>query len=232
MTKTTPVIAAGAVLCAGILLSGCGLSTIASPTKSETKGYDVTGSVTALDVEAGSGAIVVVGSSRTGVRVTETLHWKGDRPAAAHPVDGGTLRLSYECKGDDWACGVDYRVEVPEGMRVRVKTGSGDITLRAIGGDLDAFTGSGEIDANQLAGKRAIAETGSGDVELRFAGVPDDVQVSTGSGTGVVRVPSGSYQVTANTGSGDRTVDVSTDDVSPHRIVVKTGSGDAKVLKA
>ncbi|MEO3810006.1 DUF4097 family beta strand repeat-containing protein [Sphaerisporangium sp. B11E5] len=232
MTKTKTVIAAGAVLCAGIMLTGCGLRTIASPTKEQTKAYDVGGAVAAIDVESGSGAIVVVGSGRTGIRVTESMHWKGEQPKTKHPMDGDTLKLSYDCEPDDWNCGVDYRVELPAGTRVKVKTGSGDITLRALGGEVRATTGSGEIDANDLSGKHAVAETGSGDVELRFTVVPDDVQVSTGSGTGVVRVPAGNYNVTTNTGSGDKTVGVAADASSPHRIIVKTGSGDAKVLKA
>jgi hypothetical protein len=232
MTKTTPVIAAGAVLSAGILLSGCGLSTLASPTKQQTKAYDVAAGATALDVRSGSGEVVVVGSTRTGIRVTETMHWKGDQPKTEHPVEGGTLRLSYTCQADEWNCGVDYRVEVPAGMAIKIKSGSGDIVLRALGGDINAATGSGEIDANELAAKQAVIETGNGDVELRFAAVPDNVQVGTGSGTGIVRVPAASYHVTVNTGSGDRKIDVATDESSPHRIVVKTGSGDAKVLKA
>ncbi|MEU8382608.1 GntR family transcriptional regulator, partial [Streptosporangium sp. NPDC048865] len=30
--------------------------------------------------------------------VTETIHWRGDRPTPRHPVDGGTLTLRDECR--------------------------------------------------------------------------------------------------------------------------------------
>ncbi|MDH2425125.1 DUF4097 family beta strand repeat-containing protein [Sphaerisporangium sp. TRM90804] len=230
MTKT-PLIAAGAVLGAGLILSGCGLQHIASPTKEETKTYDVTGTLGVLHVKSGSGTIVVSESSRSSVKVVETMHWKGDKPVTRHPVDGGTLLLDYNCGENDWGCGVDYRVEVPRGLRVNADSGSGDITLRALSGEVHAKAGSGAIDANGLGGKRAIAETGSGDVELRFTTTPDDVKVGTGSGTGAVWVPQGTYHVTTSTGSGSRQVEVTTDESAPRRIVVKTGSGDAKVLK-
>ncbi|GAA1511921.1 hypothetical protein GCM10009677_51080 [Sphaerisporangium rubeum] len=232
MTKTT-MIAAGAVVCAGLVLSGCGLRTIASPTKEHSQTYDVTGGrVGALDVQTGAGDIEIVRGTGKRIRVTETMHWKSEQPKSEHPVDGGTLRLSYECARDDWNCGVDYRVELPDGMSAKLRTGSGDITLRSVSGELDAFTGSGDIDANGLTGHRAIAETGSGDVELRFTVAPFDVQVSTGSGNATVHVPADEYNVTAETGSGSRTVDVTTDASSERRLILKTGSGDAKVLKA
>ncbi len=96
---------------------------------------------------------------------------------------------------------------------------------------LETHTGSGDVDANGLAGKRVTADTGSGDVDLKFTAVPDRVDVETGSGNGTVWVPSGTYQVTTETGSGDRKIEVDQDVSAPHTVVVKTGSGDVKVLK-
>ncbi|GAA3811808.1 DUF4097 family beta strand repeat-containing protein [Sphaerisporangium flaviroseum] len=223
--------AAGAVLGTGLLLTGCGLQNIAAPTKEATQGYDVTEKIVNLRVDSGSGAIVVTESDRSGVHVTETLHWKSDKPVTRHPLQGDTLKLDYTCPDDEWTCGVDYKVEVPRGVRVNVSSGSGDITLSALSEQFQAKTGSGTIDANGLGGKRAVAEAGSGDIELRFTGAPDDVRVGTGSGEGIVRVPEGTYHVTTDTGSGERKVEVTSDESSPRRIVVRTGSGDAKVLK-
>ncbi|RCG32580.1 hypothetical protein DQ384_03550 [Sphaerisporangium album] len=225
------VLAAGAVLGAGLLLTGCGLGNIAGPTKQAEQAYDVTGDVGVLRVDSDSGAIVVTESRRSGVHVTETLHWKSTKPATSHPVSGGTLRLEHKCEGD-WGCDVDYKIEIPRGLDVRLETGSGDITLRSLTGELQARTGSGVIDARDLGGGRAVAETGSGDVELRFATAPRNVEVDTGSGDGVVHVPQESYHVTLDTGSGSHTLELPNDAASPRRIIVRTGSGDAKVLKA
>ncbi|WP_248960284.1 DUF4097 family beta strand repeat-containing protein [Sphaerisporangium perillae] len=224
-------IAAAALLGAGLLLTGCGLTDIAAPTKEEKNVYDVTEKTPVLHVESGSGEILVTESDRTGFHVTETLHWKSDKPVTRHPVEGDTLKLGYDCPNENWTCDVDYAIEVPRGVQVKLKTGSGDITLRALSGRFDADTGSGTIDANGLGGKQAVAKTGSGDVDLRFTAVPDNVDVRTGSGTGVVHVPQGAYDVNLSTGSGEKKIDVTDDDSSSRSIVVKTGSGDAKVLK-
>lgn len=229
------VIAAGAVLGTGLLLTGCGLQNIGAPTQEQAQSYDVSGKVKALQVDSGSGDVVVAESDRGSIHVTETIHWKSKdgKPVTRHPVTGDTVTLSFDCPSDvDWNCDVDYKIEVPRGTRMKLDSGSGDITLRSVTGELAAKTGSGTIDAKDLGGKKAVAETGSGDVELRYLSVPDDVTVGTGSGTGTVRVPQNTYDVTAKTGSGDRKIEVTNDPSSPRKIVVRTGSGDAMVLKA
>ncbi|GII78303.1 hypothetical protein Sru01_32850 [Sphaerisporangium rufum] len=223
--------AAGAVLGAALLLSGCGLRSLASPAQEKVQTYDVGGRLTMLKVDSGSGAIVVDQTGRSGVRVTETVHWTDDPPRTRHPVDGGTLTLDYDCPRDEWRCGVDYKIEIPRDLRVDLHTGSGDITLRAVSGELKAVTGSGEIGGSALTARRASAETGSGDVELRFATAPGTAELRTGSGSAIVRVPQDTYDVTARTGSGQKVVEVGTSASATRRIVVQTGSGDAKVLK-
>jgi DUF4097 and DUF4098 domain-containing protein YvlB len=221
------------VLASGLILTGCGLGNMVGPESEGKVAYDVSGTVATLRVESGSGDIMVVESDRSGVRVTETLHWRGNdgaRPETSHPVDGDTLTLTYRCPQMDWACGVDYRVDVPRGLDVKTDTGSGTITLRALSGPVDANTGSGDIDANGLSGKTLVGKTGSGEVDVRYTTLPDDVYVETGSGNGTVRVPQGAYDVTADSGSGDRRVDVTKDPSASRKIVVRTGSGDVNVL--
>ena len=87
----------------------------------DTATYDVNDKITVIDVHAGSGDIVVNESDRSGVHVIETRHWRGDKPANGHRVDAGTLDLEYHCD----ICSVDYQLEVPRGLDVKVDTGSG-----------------------------------------------------------------------------------------------------------
>ncbi|GGK82585.1 lipoprotein [Sphaerisporangium melleum] len=229
-TRPGRVLAAAALLGGGLLLTACGVTDLASPAKEETSAYDVDTKVPVLRVDAGAGDIRVTESDRAAFHVTEKLYWRNDKPVTEHPVQGDTLHLGYTCPRSGWSCGVDYTIEVPRGVRVSVKTGSGDVTLREVSGGLDVEAGSGTIDARGLSGGQAVARTGSGDVELRFTGTPDKVEVRTGSGTGVVHVPDGAYAVTAETGSGERKIAVTDDDSSPRTIVVRSGSGDAQVL--
>jgi len=222
---------AGMALASGLLLTGCGLGEFVKPANEAKLSYDVADKVSTLVVRSDSGDIVVDGSDRSDVHVTETSHWRGDdgdRPRATHPVNGGRLTLGYDCPG--WTCGVDYRVEVPRGLDVKVETGSGEITLRELSGSLDVTTGSGDIDANELSGKSLIGQTGSGDVTVKYTSAPDDIRLETGSGGGTVVVPPGTYNVRTETGSGEEKVGVTRDTGAPRQIVVKTGSGDVKVL--
>ncbi|WP_204043302.1 DUF4097 family beta strand repeat-containing protein [Acrocarpospora phusangensis] len=216
---------AGAVIGSTLVLTGCGMDFSFGRAQSVEE-YDITDKVTVLTVDTGSGDVVVSESDRSGIKVTETLHYRGDKPTDGHQVSGNTLELAYDCSD----CAVDYRVEVPRGLNVKVDTGSGTITLRALTGPIDVSTGSGDIEASDLSGRTAVADTGSGDVELRFDSAPDQTQVSTGSGEGVVYVPNGAYNVTLETGSGNRTVEVAQDPAAAKKIHIKTGSGDVKVL--
>nr|WP_170317304.1 DUF4097 family beta strand repeat-containing protein [Acrocarpospora corrugata] len=216
---------AGAVIGSTLVLTSCGMDLNFGRTQS-VEDYDVSDKVSSLVVDAGSGDVVVSESDRSGVKVTETLHYRGDKPTDGHRVSGDTLELSYDCSD----CAIDYRVEVPRGLNVTVDTGSGTITLRSLTGPLDVSTGSGDIEATGLTARTAVAKTGSGDVQLKFTSAPDQTEVSTGSGEGIVHVPKGPYHVTMETGSGEQTVQVTQDPAAARKIFIKTGSGDAKVL--
>lgn len=217
---------AAAVLGSALALTACDVN-VGFAEDQDSLSYDVPGKIALLETHTGSGEIVVNESGRPGVHVTETLHWRGDKPKDGHSVAGDTLVLKYDCDN----CSVDYRVEVPRGLDVKVDSGSGTITLRSLSGPVKASTGSGDIDASGLTGKRVDVDTGSGDIKVKFAAVPDQVDAETGSGNGTVWLPAGTYNVTAETGSGERKIDVVQDPSAPRTVVIKTGSGDAKVLK-
>lgn len=230
MRKKTVV--AGMLLGSALVLTACRFDLETGDREQAVVSYEVAEKLTALVVHAEAGEVVVNESDRSGVRVTETLHWNGDaraRPRTEHPVEGGTLTLRHTCSGN---CSVDSRIEIPKGLKVTLDTGSGGITLRALTGEVKAHTGSGDIEAGSLGAGRFVAETGSGDVEVRFGAVPGHVEIETGSGDAAVRLPQASYKVTAETGSGERTVKVADDPSSARSVLVRTGSGDAKVLPA
>ncbi|WP_329091966.1 MULTISPECIES: DUF4097 family beta strand repeat-containing protein [unclassified Streptosporangium] len=223
------MVVAGAVLGSVFVLSGCGdLALDFRDRQQEVVSYDVTGELAVLDAATGSGDIVIVESGRQAVRVTETLHWRGQKPVTEHPVDGGTLTLRENCEG--MSCSVDYKVEIPPGLTAKLDTGSGTITLRGLTGEVTAASGSGDIEAGGLNSKRFTADTGSGDIEARFSAAPEGVRLETGNGDVAAYLPKGGYDVTAETGSGDKIVEVTKDPSSPRKVTLRTGSGDAEVL--
>ncbi|WP_433439776.1 DUF4097 family beta strand repeat-containing protein [Nonomuraea sp. CA-141351] len=221
---------AGGLLASALLLTGCGLASIAGPDRHHTVTYQVTDKVTKLQLKSGAGDTVVTETDGTAVRVTETKNWRADdEPKAEHKVEGEALLLSYDCQSDWGSCSVDYKVEIPKGMAVDLDCGSGNITLRGLTGRLDAKLGSGDLDATGLGGKQVFAETGSGNIELKYASTPDSAELKAGSGDIVLNVPDGAYDLNTKMGSGDAKVSVKDDDSSPHKISLTAGSGDVTV---
>ncbi|MBF8185342.1 DUF4097 family beta strand repeat protein [Nonomuraea sp. K274] len=222
---------AGGLLASAVLLTGCGLAQIAGPSHQDTVSYQVTDKVAKLRVDGHAGDTVVTETDGTAIRVVETLRWHGDdKPKAEHKVEGDALIVTYDCPSDWGSCGVDYKIEIPKGLPVDLDSGSGDITLRDLTGDIEVFVGSGDVDAAGLTGKKVSAEAGSGNVELVYTSAPDDAKVEVGSGDVVLKVPDVAYDVSTDTGAGDAEVTVKTDGSSPHKISLASGSGDLSVL--
>jgi hypothetical protein len=221
---------AGGLLASALLLTGCRLDGFGGPTNQDTVSYEVTDKVAKLHLSGQAGDSVITETGGTAIRVVETLRWSETKPEAEHVVEGDTLRVSYDCKGTWGNCGVDYKIEVPKGLRVEAETGSGNITLRSLTGPLVLSTGSGDIDASALAGESVVAEAGSGDIELKYGAPMDSAELKVGSGNVTLRVPAGAYDVSSEVGSGDATVSVKDDQSSPHKISISSGSGDVSVL--
>ncbi len=145
---------------------------------------------------------------------------------------------------------------------LKVDTGSGDVEVENLTGNFDGDTGSGDIELRDGNGESLKADTGSGEVVLLGVDYPR-LHVDTGSGDVRVSTPGGevanwevdtgsgdvtflfptrgtSFQLTADTGSGDVECDLETTNVTMRhgeiralkvgggegRILVDTGSGD------
>ncbi|MFI7125372.1 DUF4097 family beta strand repeat-containing protein [Nonomuraea sp. NPDC050153] len=221
---------AGGLLASALMLTGCGMASIAGPSSEETSSYEVTDKVARLQVKSGAGDTEVTETGGSAVRVTETLRWRGDdKPKPQHGVEGDALRLSYDCPSSLGSCSVDYKIEIPKGLTVDLDNGSGNVTLRGLTGELGVRVGSGDLDAAELAGKKVVAEAGSGNVELKYTAVPDSAVLKAGSGDIVLRVPDGAYDVDTQVGSGDTDISVRKDGSSPHKISLEVGSGNVTV---
>jgi hypothetical protein len=111
-----------------------------------------------------------------------------------------------------------------EGMRGRLRfdTGSGNVTVRDLDGEVVADTGSGDVHADRIKGS-FVCDTGSGDCEVTaFSG--DDLLCDTGSGD-IRIVGAVARRVKLDTGSGD----VSVREGEAEELVADTGSGDVDV---
>lgn len=113
----------------------------------------------------------------------------------------------------------DFTVEVPRGVNVRLASGSGEVTVNGVTGEVHAASGSGSVRVGSGA-SQVRAASGSGSVTVD--GALGAVQASTGSGT--VRITTARGPVTASTGSGS--IDVSMASVPGNDdLKFSTGSG-------
>ncbi len=224
------MIAVAALAASATILTGCGVVGFGGATEKKTESYEVTDKVIRLTVKGEAGDVVVNETDRTGIKVTENMNWRNNKPEPSHEVKGDVLELSYDCKRTFDNCWVDYTIEVPKAVKVKIDNGAGDITLRSLTGEVEATTGAGDIDANGLAGKRLFAETGAGALDLKFSSPPDSVEVETGAGDATLRVPQGPYHVTTDTGVGSAEVKVTDDAGAPRKISISSGVGDVRIL--
>ena len=134
---------------------------------------------------------------------------------------GGPLVLDAQ-SGDVTAIGVTGSADL--------RTASGDVSLRGGSGVVRLETQSGDVSAGDVASENVTAETQSGDVSLEFRVPPRMVEAKATSGDVNVALPdAGSYDVAADTGSGESQIGVRTDPNSPRIVRVRTNSGDASV---
>lgn len=201
--------------------------------RSGTSTAEETRTVTALDVETGTGDVTVrVAPAGSPVRYTAVRHWAFGEPTTSGALDAGTLRLRSTCGGGGLfgRCSVDWTVSVPVATTVTLSTGTGDVRVTGTSGGVAVSTGTGDVDLRALTAKAVTVETGTGDVRLRADAAPDRVEVTTGTGDVDLRVPgTTSYRVTGDSGPGDRTTRVPRSDASTHVIQVDTGVGDVLV---
>jgi hypothetical protein len=149
-----------------------------------------------FSLENVAGTIVVIGGGDM-VRIDAVKRARGANEAAARSLlrqlqifvtergDSVEVRTAYPARMRTSGSGVDYKVNVPNGAHVTLKSVSGDVSVKSINGELRAETVSGNIDASAVrlvrqaksmtgtihlsdaSGAEVNAGTVSGDILLR-----------------------------------------------------------------
>jgi len=197
----------------------------------------VTGPVD-LDVQTGSGHVIVRPGSAGRVRVVGRIEarddkwWGGDRLSAEEKVrrieanppieqSGNTIRIGrLEDKDLQRNVSIHYELEVPAETALKAHTGSGHQEINGIRGPVRSSSGSGHLEIFDIGGA-VDADTGSGHIELsRIKGI---VTAETGSGHITADGVPGPFS--ASTGSGSVTANLSV----PGSVEITTGSGGVEV---
>jgi DUF4097 and DUF4098 domain-containing protein YvlB len=239
-------------------LAGCG-GVGARLTFSDTEKVKITEIV----MTGGSGDVTVRTSAITETRINRIIHHNADPgetyrlDGTVLHIDtscGRDCSVSYEIEAPT---GVAVRGELRSGDVGLTGVGTADIALtsgdilvrgatgavqaRSTSGDITVLDGkggatleatSGNVRAMNIAGGPVNASVTSGDVEVKLTEA-DSVDARTTSGDVIVIVPSGSYRVGTDAGSGDHSVIGIVNDPSAKNVInVHTGSGDATISGA
>jgi len=201
------------------------------------------GDVTVTAADTAQTIIEVVGREADDTRVEQsgrTISVVGPRQGSGRIFGGGGLRVTVSLPArSDLSTRLGSADLVTRGAlgRCRLKTGSGDakleeaataeavsgsgnVSIEWLSGDLDARAGSGHISVRQLGGA-ARTVTGSGDVSIGTAEGP----MTAKSGSGDVTIDRAGADVSVTTASGDASVRM----MCRGTAQVRTASGDVSV---
>lgn len=208
----------------------------------------VTEPVRSVEVDVESGRVLVVAAATDAVNVNRTRRYLRGAPETEERVAQGVLQIRAECR--QWVtfgCKVDYRIEVPGNVSVRVRVGDGPVSVEGIGGMVEVETGAGGVDlirtqgpvkvttsAGRVKGVDLTAEfldatTGAGRISLSMAAPPGRLGLRTGAGNIDVGLPAvaGGYRVAAEADAGK--VEVSVDQNAGGNRAIIANSGDGRI---
>jgi hypothetical protein len=182
-----------------------------------------------LELDSGSGSIVVRGEDRSDIQVASRIRSTGHAPDLQTDTTADRLRVRASCH--HWAftfdfgsdrfglgplCATSYTAAVPPATSLAFELGQGDVR------------------GESLAARTVTVDSGTGDVLLDFAAAPRNVQIDSGTGDITVLVPAGSYAIQIDTGLGDKHIDqgITNDPLATNVIRINSGTGDVSVERS
>jgi len=254
----------------GILLTAAGLLVVvqlirgllgggwSATTVSEQQTYSEP--VSRIEIYTDNGNVELVADSGDDVVVERRTRASPGTPRYDEQVIGDTLRLDALCPNSNWfvigsTCEVHYRVQVPTGVEVSVRTDAGDLIVRDLDGAVDlnsdagdmylsglsgevvAYTDAGNIEGTDFSSGSVDVTSDAGDLHLEFEQAPDEVSAQTDAGDIVVLLPEQdspdgspiSYLVEAATDAGTVAIDVAQDGATRRTITAFSDAGDVRI---
>jgi Putative adhesin len=201
----------GASLLGLLALGGIAYGANQAFSSTETKTTRVSERVRAIAVDVDTGDVELVRGSQ--VTVEQTTEYLIRKPDVERTVKDGVLTLKSDCGGLFLLdCTTDFRIEVPEGVAVNVRTDVGNVTGAA------------------LASSDVRIKTDVGDVDVDLTTAPDRLEAFTDVGDVELRLPDAAYAVDTDTDVGDIDVNgVVQDDRAPRSVTTKTDVGDVTI---
>ncbi len=224
------------VLVSAILVLGALVALVASDLatrREELVTYPVGGAIAGLSFDLGDAGVEVVGGGparEVDVQRRERSAF-GHAPTTTRSVSGGTFMVKSRCPTEVLrSCSVSYRVVVPDNLPIDIRTDGGEVRFRGYRGSANITTQSGDIDVTDFCGFSLDARAESGDITTNWSCPPQRLSLRAGSGAVHAVVPSGPYQVDAESASGRNVVrGITATSEAPFSIQALSTSGDVVV---
>lgn len=209
------------------------------------------GSVRSVEVDVEVGKVEVVPGAGPEARITRTRRYLVGAPTVSESLGAdGVLRVAAECRSIVAAgCAVDYRLEVPAGVPVRVRTERGSVSLVDLTGTVEVDAGAGNVrltrtkgpvkvdtSAGNVEGVDVVAQfldatTDAGRIRLSMAEPPGRLGLKTGAGNIDVGLPTapGGYRVAPEAGAGKVDVTVEQNEGGSRSILATTSAGSIRI---
>lgn len=211
-----------ATICA-LISTGCVFNQ--SP---EVRTFTVDDQVRHLLLRVGAGSVTIISGDAFTVKQTIL---GSEEPDLDEHLTGDVLTIDAECGEEDGGCVIHHEVMVREGVNVELELGAGDIDLEGLDGEVRAESDEGDIDGWGLTGATVVAEAHAGDVSIELATVPSWADLEVGRGDVELRVPSGVYDCTLQSGGGAIDIDnITCSDGAASGLSLRTDSGDVRLM--
>lgn len=162
-----------------------------------------------VKVKSSAGSIRIQGAQQNNITYTIREHVWALTEDGAHRELGrmkfttyssgdGTVILRADCEGSNRGS-IDFDIQVPlQTQLVKLETDGGSVMAKNLGGRVEANTGAGGIQLDQISGVISVT-SGGGNIEIGKVG--SDVLAKTGGGS--IRLVSAAGHVTATSGGGN-----------------------------
>lgn len=225
---------------------------LAMNVKAEVKEFDLAGGK--LNVKNGSGHIKIQAHSESKVKVEyHQIAWGKDcNLMLKQASDEVKIKVENHSSSilSHQQCQVDLVISIPKDFSGTLESGSGEISIDGMKGDLKFKTGSGNVAISNAIITKMEGRSGSGDISLKGEFLQVELKTGsgkistlfekmaskakfkakTGSGSVFVAVPTkATVKTNFKSGSGQMSVKASYNPNPNLEIEVKTGSGDLKV---
>jgi hypothetical protein len=208
------------------------------------------GKIGSVEVDVEVGRVEVVPGTAPEAIITRTRRYLVGAPKVSESLaPDGVLRVAAECRFIVAGCAVDYRLEVPAGVPVRIRTergsvsvvdmtgmvevdaGAGNVRLTRTRGPVKVDTSAGNVEGVEIVAQFLDATTDAGRIRLAMAEPPGRLGLKTGAGNIDVALPAadGGYRVAPDAGAGKVDVTVEQNEGGSRSIIATTGAGNIRI---